>query len=95
MASDQEDRIGTHVVETVTEPVQYLVLERRFARVRIPLRKIIQLSTLDRVVDHLGSYDFSWAEKQALEQAGLAVSDLRGGVWPTAALLSAIQKTNL
>lgn len=84
------DRVGEHLIETVTIPMRYLLLDWRGQTVRIPMNRIRVLAKLDREVDHLGNYDFSWTEKRALETAGLAVADLRGGVWPTDTLIASL-----
>lgn len=90
--TDSEEKIGNHPVIVVIEPIRYLVLEWRMREVHIPVRKMRALAALDREVDHLGIYDFSWTEKRALEQAGLAYTDLRGGMWPSKQLIEALSE---
>jgi hypothetical protein len=82
------DRIGEHIIMTITEPTRYLMLAHRGRSVQIPMAKVELLAKKDREVDHLGMYEFSWTEKVALEAAGLAISDMHGGMWPTVNLLS-------
>lgn len=82
------DKIGDHVIITVTVPARYLMLQHHERPVRVPMEKIERLARLDREVDHLGSYEFSWTEKLVMERAGLGLQDMHGGLWPTALLLS-------
>jgi hypothetical protein len=87
------DRIGEHVILTVTEPVRYLILKHRTRSVHVPMGKVEALAQIDRETQHLGSYEFSWTERMAMEEGGLAITDIRGGLWPTLLLQQAMKKT--
>lgn len=82
------ESVAGHAVRTIEEPVHYVVLSHHGGDVLLPLSLLRELAGLERGVDHLGHYGFSWVEKAALEEAGLATADLRGGMWPTGLLVS-------